>query len=291
MTFNNNENTRVWFITGASSGLGYEFTKKALESGEKVVGVARNIEKLNELKCQFEGMLLPLSLDVTDRSAVSTTVETAIKHFGRLDIVINNAGNMVMGMIEEFSEDEVRSQMETNFFGTVWVSQAVMPYLRAQESGHIIQISSIGGLISGPMLGIYSASKFALEGFSEALAQEAAHFGIKVSIVEPGGYWTNLYLKMSFTTQNKEYDSLREKLAQQNSTESVDSDPKLAAEAIMKLVNSENPPLRLVLGSLVYDLAVENAEKRIFTWKEWESVSRSAEHGIPAPEGYGIIEE
>lgn len=291
MTFSNVQNTRVWFITGASSGLGYEFTKKALESGDKVVGVARNIEKLNELKYQFEGMLLPLSLDVTDRSAVSATVETAIKHFGRLDIVINNAGNMVMGMIEEFSEDEVRSQMEPNFFGAVWVSQAVMPYLRTQGSGHIIQISSIGGLITGPMSGIYSASKFALEGFSEALAQEAAHFGVKVSIVEPGAYWTNLYLKMSFTTQNKEYDSLREKLAQQNSTESVDSDPKLAAEAIMKLVNSENPPLRLILGSLVYDLAVENAEKRISTWKEWESVSRSAEHGIPAPEGYGIIEE
>ena len=291
MTFSNVENTRVWFITGASSGLGYEFTKKALESGDKVVGVARNIEKLNELKYQFEGMLLPLSLDVTDRSAVFTTVETAIKHFGRIDIVINNAGNMVLGMIEEFSEDEVRSQMETNFYGAIWICQAAMPYLRTQGSGHIIQISSIGGLITGPMSGIYSASKFALEGFSEALAQEAAHFGVKVSIVEPGGYWTNLYLKMSFTTQNKEYDSLREKLAQQNSTESVDSDPKLAAEAIMKLVNSENPPLRLILGSLVYDLAVENAEKRIFTWKEWESVSRSSEHGIPAPEGYGIIEE
>ena len=291
MTFSNVENTRVWFITGASSGLGYEFTKKVLESGDKVVGVTRNIEKLNELKYQFEGMLLPLSLDVTDRSAVFTTVETAIKHFGRIDIVINNAGNMVLGMIEEFSEDEVRSQMETNFYGAIWICQAAMPYLRTQGSGHIIQISSIGGLITGPMSGIYSASKFALEGFSEALAQEAAHFGVKVSIVEPGGYWTNLYLKMSFTTQNKEYDSLREKLAQQNSTESVDSDPKLAAEAIMKLVNSENPPLRLILGSLVYDLAVENAEKRISTWKEWESVSRSAEHGIPAPEGYGIIEE
>jgi len=291
MTFSNVENTRVWFITGASSGLGYEFTKKVLESGDKVVGVARNIEKLNELKYQFEGMLLPLSLDVTDRSAVFTTVETAIKHFGRIDIVINNAGNMVLGMIEEFSEDEVRRQMETNFYGAIWICQAAMPYLRTQGSGHIIQISSIGGLITGPMSGIYSASKFALEGFSEALAQEAAHFGVKVSIVEPGGYWTNLYLKMSFTTQNKEYDSLREKLAQQNSTESVDSDPKLAAEAIMKLVNSENPPLRLILGSLVYDLAVENAEKRISTWKEWESVSRSAEHGIPAQEGYGIIEE
>ncbi|WP_128895706.1 SDR family oxidoreductase [Longirhabdus pacifica] len=291
MTYSNVENTRVWFITGASSGLGYEFTKKALESGDKVVGVARNIEKLNELKSQFKGMLLPLRLDVTDRSAVFTTVNTALKHFGRLDIVINNAGNMVLGMIEEFNEDEVRSQMETNFYGAVWVSQAVIPYLRTQGSGHIIQISSIGGLITGPMSGIYSASKFALEGFSDALAQEVAHFGVKVSIVEPGGYWTNLYLKMGFATQKKEYDSLRDVLAKQNSIESVDSDPKLAAEAIMKLVNSENPPLRLILGSLVYDLAVENTEKRISTWKEWESVSRSAEHGIPAPEGYGIIEE
>lgn len=287
MTFNNIENTRVWFITGASSGLGYEFTKKALESGDKVVGVARNIEKLNDLKSQFEGMLLPLKLDVTDRNAVFTTVETAIKHFGKLDIVINNAGNMVMGMIEEFSEDEVRSQMETNFYGAVWVCQAVMPYLRTQESGHIIQISSIGGLITGPMSGIYSASKFALEGFSEALAQEAAHFGVKVSIVEPGSYWTNLYLKMGFTTQKKEYDSLRDELTKQHSTKSVDSDPKLAAEAVMKLVNSENPPLRLILGSFVYDLAVKNTEKRISSWKEWEAVSRSAEHGIPAPEGYG----
>ncbi|MEC1377169.1 SDR family NAD(P)-dependent oxidoreductase [Heyndrickxia oleronia] len=245
---------------------------------------------MNELKSQYEEMLLPLRLDVTNRSDVFATVETAIKHFGKIDIVINNAGNMIMGMIEEFNEDEVRSQMETNFYGAVWVCQAVMPYLRTQGSGHIIQISSIGGLISGPMSGIYSASKFALEGFSEALAQEAAHFGIKVTIVEPGGYWTNLYLKMGFTVQNQEYDSLREELAKQYSTDSVDSDPKLAAEAIMKMINSENPPLRLILGSIVYDLAIENAEKRISTWKEWESVSRSAEHGIPAPEGYGIIE-
>ncbi|MDH5159583.1 SDR family oxidoreductase [Heyndrickxia oleronia] len=287
MTFSNVEHARVWFITGASSGLGYEFTKKALELGDKVVGIARNIEKLNELKSQYEGMLLPLRLDVTNRSDVFATVETAIKHFGKIDIVINNAGNMIMGMIEEFNEDEVRSQMETNFYGAVWVCQAVMPYLRTQSSGHIIQISSIGGLISGPMSGIYSASKFALEGFSEALAQEAAHFGIKVTIVEPGGYWTNLYLKMGFTVQKQEYDSLREEMAKQNSTDSVDSDPKLAAEAIMKMINSENPPLRLILGSIVYDLAIENAEKRISTWKEWESVSRSAEHGIPAPEGMG----
>jgi NAD(P)-dependent dehydrogenase (short-subunit alcohol dehydrogenase family) len=235
-------------------------------------------------------MLLPLKLDVTDRNSVYSTVENAIKHFGKLDIVVNNAGNLVMGMIEEFSEDEVRSQMETNFFGALWVCQAVIPYLRSQRSGHILQISSIGGLISGPMSGIYSASKFALEGFSEALAQEVAHFGVKVTIVEPGGYWTNLYLKMGFATQRKEYDSLREELSRKNPTESVDSDPSLAAEAVMKLVNWENPPLRLILGSFVYDIAIENTEKRISTWKEWEAVSRSAEHGIPAPEGYGIVD-
>lgn len=290
MTSNHIKTAQVWFITGASSGLGYEFTKKALELGDKVVGVARNIEKLNELQSQFEGRLLPLRLDVTNRSDVFASVEEAIKHFGKIDIVINNAGNMILGMIEEFKEEEVRNQMETNFFGAVWVCQAVMPYLRGQGSGHIIQISSIGGLITGPMSGVYSASKFAFEGFSEALAQEAVHFGIKVTIVEPGGYWTNLYLKMGFTTQKQEYDSLREELAKQNSTESVDSDPKLAAEAILKLVNSDNPPLRLILGSVVYDLAIENAEKRIAIWKEWESVSRSAEHAVPAPEGYGMIE-
>lgn len=290
MTGNHIKTARVWFITGASSGLGYEFTKRALELGDKVVGVARNIEKLKELQSQFEGRLLPLRLDVTNRSDVFATVKEAIKHFGQIDIVINNAGNMTLGMIEEFKEEEVRSQMETNFFGAVWVCQAVMPYLRGQGSGHIIQISSIGGLITGPMSGVYSASKFALEGLSEALAQEAAHFGIKVTIVEPGGYWTNLYLKMGFTTQKLEYDSLREELAKQNATESVDSAPKLAAEAIVKLVNCENPPLRLILGSVVYDLAIENAEKRITIWQDWESVSRSAEHAIPAPDGYGMIE-
>lgn len=291
MSIHKDENTRVWFITGASSGLGYEFTKKALEAGDKVVGVARNIEKLEALKSQFEGMFLPLRLDVTDRNAVFHTVETAIDHFGKLDIVVNNAGNMVLGMIEEFSEEEVRRQMETNFYGAVWVCQAVMPYLRSQKSGHIIQISSIGGLVTGPMSGIYSASKFAIEGFSEALAQEAAHFGINVSIVEPGGYWTNLYLKMAITPPRKEYDSLREELAKQSPTDPVDSDPRLAAEALMKLVNSNNPPLRLILGSLVFDVAIENAEKRISTWKEWEAVSRSAEHAIAAPEGNGVMEE
>lgn len=286
MTNMNKKKPRVWFITGASSGLGYEFTRKALELGDKVVGVARNTEKLNEITHQYGESFLSLKLDVTDRDSVFNVVEEAITHFGRLDIVINNAGNMIMGMIEEFSEEEIRRQVDTNFYGAVWVTQAVMPQLRSQASGHIIQISSIGGLITGPMTGIYSASKFALEGFSESLAQEAVHFGVKVSIVEPGGYWTNLYLKMGQTIPKEEYNSLREELAKQN-FEPNDSDPKLAAEALIELVNSKNPPLRLILGSAVFDAAIESTKKRIATWEEWESVSRSAENNIPAPEGYG----
>lgn len=290
MSINNIESSRVWFITGASSGLGYEFTVAALESGDKVVAVARNIETLMKLKMSYKERLIPMKLDVTDRSAVFSTVEAAIEHFGKLDIVINNAGNMVLGMVEEFSEEEARIQMETNFFGALWVSQAIMPYLREQRSGHIIQISSIGGLVTGPMAGIYSASKFALEGMSEALAQEAAHFGVKLTIVEPGGYWTNLYLKMRFSQPIDAYESLREKLQQQNAEESVDSDPRLAAEAILKLVNTINPPLRLILGSVSYDYAVNSTKERIGTWEQWEAVSRAAEKAVPAPEGYGAIE-
>lgn len=280
----NTKNNRVWFITGASSGLGYEFTKAALETGDQVVAVARNIDKLNELMIQYEEALLPLKLDVTDRSAVFNTVTRAVEHFGRLDIIINNAGNMVLGMIEEQSEEEARSQLETNFFGALWVCQAAMPYLREQRSGHIIQISSIGGVLSGPMSGVYSASKFALEGMSEALAQEAAYFGVKLTIVEPGGYWTNLYVKMKTSQPLDAYNQVKEELAKQFSEGSVDSDPRLAAEAILKLVNSENPPLRLILGSFVYDIAIKTMKDRIAVWEQWEEVSRKAEKAIPAPE-------
>ncbi len=290
MTYNN-ENKRIWFITGASKGLGYAFTLSALKAGDKVVAVARTIDKLEKLKEEYQDTLLPLKLDITDRKAVFSTVEAAVQHFGKLDVVVNNAGIMTLGMIEELSESDARNLMETNFFGALWVCQAVMPYLRSQGSGHIIQISSIGGIISGPMSGIYSASKFAIEGMSEALAKEAAHFGIKLTIVEPGGYWTDLYTSMGYSNPLDSYGTLREELAKQYSEGSVDSDPSLAAEALMKLVNSDNPPLRLILGSVVYDLAINTLTERIITWEEWETVSRAAEKGIPAPEGYGVSEE
>lgn len=279
---------RVWFITGASRGLGRAFTEAALAAGDRVVAAARTLTALEPLAAEHGDRLLALPLDVTDRAAVHTAVDTAVRRFGRLDIVVNNAGFLAMGMVEEFDEALARAQMNTNFFGALWVSQAVLPHLRAQGSGHIVQISSIGALGGFPLTGMYSASKFALEGMSEALAAEAAAFGVKLTIVEPGGYWTDLYTTGLATTQPLDvYAPLRAELEKRFAEESVDSLPHLAAEALMKLVDSEDPPLRLLLGSLVYDMAFDVSRKRMETWAAWEDVSRAAEQAVEAPDGYG----
>ncbi|ONI78759.1 short-chain dehydrogenase [Actinosynnema sp. ALI-1.44] len=275
--------SRVWFITGASRGLGRAFTDAALAAGDKVVGAARDVSPLGDLVEQHPDRVLALSVDVTDRSAVFEAVGKAAQHFGRLDIVVNNAGALFAGMVEEFTEEQARAQFDLNFFGALWVNQAVMPQLRSQGSGHIVQISSIGALGAFPSTGLYSASKFALEGMSEALAAEAAQFGAKLTIVQPGGYWTDLYTNTTATTPNPVYDSLREELAKQWAEGSIDSEPRLAAEALMKLVDSDNPPLRLLLGNMVYDLAFDISQQRMNTWSGWEEVSRAAEKAVPAP--------
>ena len=189
---------RTWFITGASRGLGRAFADAALDRGDRVVAASRTIAT-DDFDEKHADRLLALTLDVTDRAAVIAAVATAVEHFGRLDIVVNNAGTLSMGMIEEFTEAEARAQFEVNLFGALWVSQAVLPHLRAQRAGHIVQVSSIAALGGFPSTGLYSASKFALEGMSEALAMEAAAFDIKVSIVQPGGYWTDLYTSLSAT--------------------------------------------------------------------------------------------
>lgn len=277
---------RTWFITGASRGLGRAFALAALERGDQVAAAARTIERA-DFDDQYGDRLLALPLDVTDRDAVSAAVDTAVEHFGRLDIVVNNAGTMSSGMVEEFTEAEARAQLEVNFFGAMWVCQAVLPHLRDQASGHIVQISSIAALGGFPSTGMYSASKFALEGMSEALAMEAAPFGVKLSIVQPGGYWTDLYTSMTTTSPLPAYDPLRAELERQWAEGSIDSEPRLAAEALLKLVDSENPPLRLLLGSMVYDLAFDISRGRMETWAGWEQVSRAAEHAVPAPRTAG----
>ncbi|MFE9191139.1 SDR family oxidoreductase [Micromonospora sp. NPDC007208] len=273
---------RTWFITGASRGLGRAFADAALDRGDRVVAAARTIAQA-DFDERYADRLLTLTLDVTDRAAVIAAVNTAVEHFGRLDIVVNNAGTLSMGMIEEFTEAEARGQFEVNLFGALWVSQAVLPHLRAQRSGHIVQVSSIAALGGFPSTGLYSASKFALEGMSEALAMEAAAFDIKVSIVQPGGYWTDLYTSVRATTPMDAYAPLRGELERQWAEGSIDSEPRLAAEALLHLVDSDDPPLRLLLGSMVYDLAFDIARRRMDTWAGWEQVSRAAEHAVAAP--------
>ncbi len=273
---------RTWFITGASRGLGRAFAEAALGRGDRVAAAARTVDR-DAFDERYGDRLLALPLDVTDRAAVVAAVDTAVEHFGRLDIVVNNAGTMSMGMIEEFTEEQARAQFEVNVFGALWVGQAVLPHLRAQRSGHIVQISSIAALGGFPSTGMYSASKFALEGMSEALAMEAAAFDVKVSIVQPGGYWTDLYTAMTATTPMEAYAPLRAELERQWAEGSVDSEPRLAAEALLRLIDSDDPPLRLLLGSMVYDLAFDISRRRMETWAGWEQVSRAAEHAVAGP--------
>jgi NAD(P)-dependent dehydrogenase (short-subunit alcohol dehydrogenase family) len=274
---------RVWLITGASRGLGLAFAQAALERGDRVVAASRTAGGLDDLAAAHPGRLAAVRVDVTDRAAVHAALYRAAEIFGRLDIVVNNAGTMTMGMVEELTEAQARAGMEVNFFGALWVSQAAMAVLRSQGSGHLVQISSVGALGAAPTTGIYSASKWALEGMSEALAQEAAHFGVKLTMVEPGGYWTDLYTSMDMAEPMEAYAEVRAELEARFAENSVDSEPRLAAEALLALVDAEHPPLRLVLGGTVYDMAQEVCQARARTYAAWEEVSRAAEHAVPAP--------
>src|ERR1017187_8325838 len=205
---------KIWFITGTSRGFGREWALAALERGDSVVATARNASSLDTLVAAHGDAVLPISLDVTDRSAVFAAVAQAHEHFGRLDVVVSNAGYGQFGMVEELSEAESREQIETNLFGALWVTQAALPFLRAQGSGHILQVSSIGGVSAFPTVGIYHASKWALEGLSQSLAQEVAGFGIKVTLIEPGGYATDWGgSSAQHATPLPAYDGVREQVA------------------------------------------------------------------------------
>ncbi|MEV4363301.1 SDR family NAD(P)-dependent oxidoreductase [Nonomuraea sp. NPDC049625] len=182
--------SKVWFVTGSSRGLGRNFVEAALSRGDKVAATARTIGSFDELVAAYGGAVLPLELDVTDKAAVFESVKRAGEHFGRLDVIVNNAGYAYVGAIEEMTEQQLRDQLETNVFGAVWVIQAALPYLREQGAGHIIQLSSAAGLMAFPLSGAYSASKWALEAVNESLAHEVADFGIKVTVIEPGGFAT-----------------------------------------------------------------------------------------------------
>jgi NAD(P)-dependent dehydrogenase (short-subunit alcohol dehydrogenase family) len=280
---------RVWLITGASRGLGRAFADAALDAGDRVVAIARASEDLDRLAAEGGDRVLALPTDVTDRVAVFAAVEHAVARFDQLDVVVNNAGTMWLGAVEEFGEQDARAAMELNFFGALWVTQAVAPQLRRQGRGRLLQVSSVAGVATGPTAGLYSASKFALEGMSEALAQELAPFGVHVTIVEPGGYWTDLYRRgLHYAPPLDAYAALRVEDGGDDGEPPAptDSDPGQAAPAVMRLVDSDDPPLRLVLGGTVLDAMIAATRERIATWERWQDVSRSAERPVPMPAGY-----
>lgn len=268
--------SKVWFITGASRGFGREFALAALKRGDRVAATARTLSTLDDLRAHGEAFL-PIVLDVTDRAADFAAVQQAHAHFGQLDIVVNNAGYGHFGFFEEISEQEARDQLETNVFGAMWITQAALPIMRAQGSGHIIQVSSMGGQVAFPSLSIYHASKWALEGMSEALAQEVAAQGIKVTLVEPGAYGTDWSgTSANHSQPNPVYDGFRQAMAQRGAGTQM-GDPAAAARALLKVVDSEQPPLRVLFGTQAYDAVQGINAQRVQTWKDWETVSREAQ--------------
>jgi NAD(P)-dependent dehydrogenase (short-subunit alcohol dehydrogenase family) len=262
--------SKIWFITGTSSGFGRLWAEAALER-DRVVATARTVERLTDLVERFSQAVLPLELDVTAREAVLAAVDHAVARFGRIDVVVNNAGYGHFGMVEEVTERELRQQMETNFFGAVWVTQAVLPVLRRQGGGHLLQVTSEGGVRAFPGIGAYHASKWAVEGMSESLAQEVEGFGVDVTCVEPGPYATEWLSRGSRrSAELPEYAEVRAA-----APEFEVGDPAATKQAILELVDTERPPRRLILGR-VFPAIEAMYEQRLQTWRDWQPVSLAA---------------
>lgn len=271
------EHTLTWFVTGASRGLGNVWTRAALRRGDRVVATARDVSALKPLADEFGDAVLPLPLDVTDREAAFAAVARATERFGGIDVAVNNAGYGLFGAVEEITEAQARAQLETNLLGALWVTQAVLPGMRERRRGHILQVSSIGGVAAFPLLGLYHASKWGLEAFSESLAQEVAPHGIRVTIVEPGPYGTDWSGSSAVHTEPlPAYEDARE-ARRAAAAGRVPIDPEVTAEAILAVVDAERPPLRLFLGGFCLPIAERVYAERLDTWREWRALSESAD--------------
>jgi NAD(P)-dependent dehydrogenase (short-subunit alcohol dehydrogenase family) len=271
-------NSKIWFITGASRGFGRIWAEAALMRGDKVAATARKLADVADLKERFGDAVLPLALDVTDADQVRDAVRQAHAHFGRLDVVLNNAGYSLVGTVEEASEADVRAVFDANYFGTLRVIQAALPLLRQQGSGHILGVSSSLGIVAVPLIGFYCASKWAFEALHESLAQEAKPFGIKVTILEPGAYATDFGSPSSlkFAPGMDAYAGLRAQVFGRLSS-SEKGDPAATAEAVLKIVDAEDPPLRFFVGNTGLPMARAAYAARLATWEAWEAVSNAAQ--------------
>jgi NAD(P)-dependent dehydrogenase (short-subunit alcohol dehydrogenase family) len=272
--------SKVWFITGSSRGLGRALTEVVLEAGHLVVATARKPEQLADLSNTHGDRVRIIRLDVTSPEAVQKAVVAAKEAFGRIDVVVNNAGYGFIGAFEEMTADEFKSQIDTNFWGVVHVTRAVLPLLREQGFGHIIQITSVGGRLGVPGLSGYNAAKFAVEGLSEALAQEIKPLGLKLTLVEPGGFRTDWAgTSMAFAKPMKAYatvmDAIRGYMGQHNGEQP--GDPRKAAHALLQLVKMDRPPLRLPLGKDAILFLGNNYQANLDELQRWADISGSTD--------------
>ena len=269
---------KVWFITGTSRGFGRVWTEAALERGEKVAATARNVESISDFKDKYGDNVLILPLDVTQPAQVENAVKNAHEYFGRLDIVINNAGYSLVGTVEEAKTDEIRAMYETNILGPVSVIQAVLPIMREQGFGHILGTSSSLGHYVVPLIGYYCSSKWAFEAIYESLAVEVKSFGINVTIIEPGAYATEFGSENSlkFSENLPQYESIRN-MVFENLSKLERGNPNATAAAVLKLVDAEQPPLRMFLGSHNLDEIRQAYSDRIKVWEEWQDIAAAAQ--------------
>jgi NAD(P)-dependent dehydrogenase (short-subunit alcohol dehydrogenase family) len=244
---------RVWLITGCSKGLGAAIVRAALAAGDCVVATARNPATIAAAATDSPGALMTLPLDVTDTGSIAAAVEAALAGAGRIDVLVNNAGYGLLGGIEEAADDEVRAQFDTNVFGLLAVCRAVLPVMREQRSGHVINVSSVGGFVASPAFGVYNASKFAVESITESIALEAGALGIRATVIEPGSFRTDFNGESVRLTRNPigDYESTsgaaRERAMARHGVQP--GDPDRLAAAVLRIVDSADPPLRIQLGA------------------------------------------
>ena len=269
--------SKIWFVTGATRGLGRAWVEAALKRGDRIAATARKEQDLADLTSAYGEAFLPLVVDLTDREAIAGAVASATAHFGRIDVVVSNAGYALFGTVEESNEAQSRAQFDVNFFGTLWVIQAVLPQLRKQGGGHILVTSSVAGIITFPTAGVYNATKWAVEGLTETLASEVDTFGIKVTLIEPGGYATDWRgSSATHAVPMPCYDGLRDRMKARSAGQKL-GDPAATAQAILAVVDAPEPPLRLFLGNAGLTVAKQAYASRLATWEAWASVSAGAQ--------------